>query len=137
MLRFVFQTIALLNIYRNPQNSSQSADGLRCKFIQVPSLVPWACVSELSVDCTWSAAVVSRTAFHWRCQSLCPPEPVETSAGRLTCAHLGRSECLERGPFPRAQSCCSPGTVAVIPENVCQLKCGLTFFPLTVKVALT
>uniref|UniRef100_A0A8C5P6X3 Splicing factor U2AF 35 kDa subunit n=1 Tax=Leptobrachium leishanense TaxID=445787 RepID=A0A8C5P6X3_9ANUR len=24
------QTIALLNIYRNPQNSSQSADGLRC-----------------------------------------------------------------------------------------------------------
>lgn len=30
MLRFVFQTIALLNIYRNPQNSSQSADGLRC-----------------------------------------------------------------------------------------------------------
>ena len=24
------QTVALLNIYRNPQNSSQSADGLRC-----------------------------------------------------------------------------------------------------------
>lgn len=52
-------TIALLNIYRNPQNSSQSADGLRCKFIQVPSLVPWACVSELSVRSAWSAAAVT------------------------------------------------------------------------------
>lgn len=31
-VRFVFQTIALLNIYRNPQNSAQSADGLHCKF---------------------------------------------------------------------------------------------------------
>ena len=30
-VRFVFQTIALLNIYRNPQNSAQSADGLHCK----------------------------------------------------------------------------------------------------------
>lgn len=38
LLRFVFQTIALLNIYRNPQNSSQSADGLRCKFIK---FLPW------------------------------------------------------------------------------------------------
>ncbi len=25
---FVFQTIALLNIYRNPQNTAQSADGI-------------------------------------------------------------------------------------------------------------
>lgn len=28
----LFQTIALLNIYRNPQNSAQSADGLTCKW---------------------------------------------------------------------------------------------------------
>ncbi|XP_039541205.1 splicing factor U2AF 35 kDa subunit-like isoform X1 [Pimephales promelas] len=27
---FVFQTIVLMNIYRNPQNSAQSADGLHC-----------------------------------------------------------------------------------------------------------
>lgn len=32
-LRFVFQTISLLNIYlHNLQNSAQSADGLHCKF---------------------------------------------------------------------------------------------------------
>ena len=40
-------------------------------------------------------------------------------------------------PFPRAQSCCSPGTLAVTWENVCPLKCGLTFYLLKVKVALT
>lgn len=39
---YVFQTIALLNIYRNPQNNVQSADGLTCKslnFAQISNLV--------------------------------------------------------------------------------------------------
>lgn len=38
-VRFVFQTIALLNIYRNPQNNAQSADGLRSKLS--PPHVHW------------------------------------------------------------------------------------------------
>uniref|UniRef100_A0A667Y6W5 U2 small nuclear RNA auxiliary factor 1 n=1 Tax=Myripristis murdjan TaxID=586833 RepID=A0A667Y6W5_9TELE len=47
------QTIALLNIYRNPQNSAQSADGLNCKFSN-PELCPY---THLSMYLTLSPEV--------------------------------------------------------------------------------
>lgn len=45
---FLFQTIALLNIYRNPQNSAQSMDGLTCKW-KIKSARSWCSDAELLV----------------------------------------------------------------------------------------
>lgn len=100
MLRFVFQTIALLNIYRNPQNSSQSADGLRCKFIQVPSLSPGlACQSSASTPS--GLPLVSRPASTSGVGSLYPTDPVDTSAGDWNSCPLPlrRRTGLQGAPF--------------------------------------
>jgi len=49
---FVFQTIVLMNIYRNPQNSAQSADGLHCK-LSPHSLAGVCGIDHFFTTCTF------------------------------------------------------------------------------------
>ena len=51
------QTIALLNIYRNPQNSSQSADGLRCAVSDVEMQEHYDEFFEVSAGCKVGVAL--------------------------------------------------------------------------------
>lgn len=105
LLRFVFQTIALLNIYRNPQNSSQSADGLRCKFIQVLPWVP-GLARQSSVSTHLAAVLVSRAALESSGRSLAPARgSLCWRAGHLWPSH--KDSCGGQGPLETVQTCCS------------------------------
>lgn len=75
-----FQTIALLNIYRNPQNSAQSADGLTCTCS--PATVPTSRLCFFAVGDQHSRDVIALVngsmGFHKSphvMHSSCPPVP--------------------------------------------------------------